>query len=237
MPLPVAKRALYAIILMLFISPVACSSPAQTATPVPSRVAQADMLPTRTMPPTALSTPSPSPLSIGAMIPTATAAMGTSTRIQMPTFTAIPPASVQLRPEAPVIQGTRPIRVDIALEQLVDLYGVQVRLTFDPSKVQVVDADPSLPDVQISPGPPFRERDRAFVAVNRVDNERGTIDFAVTLLRPARPLVGRAVAASFSLLAKGEGETRIELAQVLLANPQAQPQPVRTEALNIDVRP
>ncbi len=123
----------------------------------------------------------------------------------------------------------------MVLDRLVDFYGVQVLLTFDATRVQVVDADPALPGVQISPGALFA--DLGFVALNRVDNELGTIEFAATLLNPARPLDGEAVAASFLLIATNPGEVQLDVAEALLASFRAEPIPVMSEALTVDAQP
>jgi hypothetical protein len=153
-----------------------------------------------------------------------------------PTATpAIEPALVRFRALDTVIGDDEPVQIDVFLERLVDFYGVQVLLTFDATRVQVIDADPGLPGVQISPGAPFASL--GFVALNRVDNELGTIEFAATLMNPARPLTGETVAASFMLIATNPGEVRLDVAEALLANTYAEPIPVMSEALTVDAQP
>jgi hypothetical protein len=61
------------------------------------------------------------------------------------------------------------------------LYGVEFHLVFDPSVVQVVDADPNTPGTQIELGSWFSGKDY-FVARNQVGN--GVIEFAVSLAAP-----------------------------------------------------
>jgi hypothetical protein len=77
--------------------------------------------------------------------------------------------------------GTSQILVSIANDpgepRLV--HGVEVHLSFDPTKLQVVDADPVEPGVQIAPdGGLFPLDDQ--VVVQEVDNAGGTIVFAVS---------------------------------------------------------
>jgi hypothetical protein len=148
---------------------------------------------------------------------------------------AIEPAQLLFRAHDTVISADDPTQIDMVLERLVDFYGVQVLLTFDATRVQVIDADPGLPGVQISPGAPFA--DLGFVALNRVDNELGTIEFAATLVNPARPLTGETVAASLMLIATNPGEVRLDVAEALLANTYAEPIPVMSEALTVDAQP
>ena len=147
----------------------------------------------------------------------------------------IEPARVLFRAHDTVIRADEPTQIDVVLERLENFYGVQVLLTFDATRVQVVDVDPALPGVQISPGALFV--DLGFVALNRVDNELGTIEFAATLVNPARPLTGEAVAASFLLIATNPGEVRLDVAEALLASFEAQPIPVVSEALTVDAQP
>ncbi len=127
-------------------------------------------------------------------------------------------------------------QIDIVLDGLKDLYGAEVHLTFDPSVVQVHDADPDLPGTQVRPGAAF-SKVSSFVALNRVDNQRGTIDFAVTLLGDTRPLQGRIVLASFELLAIKEGTTEIGFAKVLLADPHARLLRVVSDGIALEVEP
>jgi hypothetical protein len=160
-----------------------------------------------------------------------------------PSATAMPPtatpaietALVHFRALDAAIGAKEPTQIDMVLERLVDFYGVQLHLTFDATRVQVIDADPALPGVQISPGAPFA--DSGFVALNRVDNELGTIEFAATLLNPAKPLNGDAVAASFLLIATNPGEVQLDVVEALLANTQAEPIPVMSEALTVAAQP
>jgi len=89
------------------------------------------------------------------------------------------------------ISGT--VTVDIALVDINDLYGIQVELSFDETKVEVVDADPGSPGVQITPGS-CPEPD--FVVLNAADNTTGTIIYAATSLGPSPPCNGSGVIAS-----------------------------------------
>lgn len=80
---------------------------------------------------------------------------------------------------------TAPLLVSVA--DVRDLYGVEIHLRFDPTVVQVTDADPNTDGVQIVLGD-FLSAD--FVAQNRADNQAGAIDYAVTQLSPSEPKSG-----------------------------------------------
>jgi len=79
--------------------------------------------------------------------------------------------------------------VDVALE-VVDvegLYAFDVTLTFDPDVVEVVDADPALPGVQVGQGTFL---DSGFSVINAADNEAGIVQFVTTQLNPSEPKSG-----------------------------------------------
>ena len=97
------------------------------------------------------------------------------------------PARASLAALSSSVSGSSPLTVDIVLDDVVDLYGAEVHLTFDPAVLQVQDADSNAPGEQIAPGEEF-SKGRGFVALNRFDNQRGTIDLAATLVNPAEPL-------------------------------------------------
>jgi hypothetical protein len=87
----------------------------------------------------------------------------------------------------------RLVRVALRVEDAQDLYAVDVRYKFDPTRFQVIDADPARPGVQLAVGSLLPEPQ--FVAVNAADNATGEIRFAATLLRPAAPVHGSGVLA------------------------------------------
>jgi hypothetical protein len=119
------------------------------------------------------------------------------------------------------------------VEDVTALYGGRVRVTFDPSVIQVRDDDlrESAPGVQVRPGD-LLDPDLQFVLVNQADNMAGTIDFAVTQLHPAQARAGSGVLVTVPFEAVGEGSTVVRLAQVRLGDdtrPDPLQIPVRTE--------
>jgi hypothetical protein len=108
------------------------------------------------------------------------------------------------------------VELEIAVQDVTDLYAAQMKLTFDPSVVQVRDADPrpSAPGVQIRPGD-FLDP-RQFVMVNEADNATGEIEFAVTQLRPAEAQSGSGVLATVIFEAVGPGTSPVQWVEELL---------------------
>lgn len=80
------------------------------------------------------------------------------------------------------------VDVDLYVAHAANLYGADIKYTFDPSIVQVVDADPFMPGVQIQPLGGFLSPD--LVIRRDANNATGTIQYAVTQLNPSQPVTG-----------------------------------------------
>jgi hypothetical protein len=109
------------------------------------------------------------------------------------------------------------VELDIEVQDVTDLYAAQVQLTFDPSVVQVQDANPlpSAPGAQIRPGD-FLDTANQYVLVNEADNATGEIDFAVTQLYPAEARNGSGVLATVIFEAVNPGTSPVQLVGVRL---------------------
>jgi hypothetical protein len=123
--------------------------------------------------------------------------------------------------------------LDIRVEDVSRLYGGRIQLAFDPGVVQVRDGDPgeSVPGVQVLAGG-WLDSDHRFELVNAVDNEAGTIDFAVTQLHPAQARSGSGVLITVPFVAVGKGSTSLRLVKVRLGDdtrPDPLVIPVRTQ--------
>ena len=78
--------------------------------------------------------------------------------------------------------------IDIYVQDVVDLYGADVRLSFNTSIAQVVDANPTLAGTQIQPLATFMSPD--FVIKKEANNSAGTIWYAATQINPSPPVSG-----------------------------------------------
>lgn len=114
--------------------------------------------------------------------------------------------------------------VEIHLDNVGNLYGLQLHLQFDPTRLQVQDADQTQEGVQIAPGvmpaPDFAVR-------NVVDNDRGTIEYAVIQLSPRQPAQGSGVVAVIHFQGVSRGDSPLTLQQVKLADPDGHELPVQ----------
>ena len=110
--------------------------------------------------------------------------------------------TITLSPSSGTITACATIQVDIWVNDVVDLYAGDFQLTFDPTKLEVVDAIPG-PGVQIEPLDGFLWPD--WVLRNTVDNGAGTIWYAASHFNPRGPVSGSGAVARITLRALGGG--------------------------------
>ena len=105
--------------------------------------------------------------------------------------------------------------LEIVIEDATNLYGMDLRLTFDAAVLEGVDADSGLGGVQATPGDLLYPD---FVVRNQVDNNLGTIWYAVTQLNPREPANGSGTAMIVRFRAKSSGVVIIDLTNHVLVN-------------------
>jgi hypothetical protein len=109
------------------------------------------------------------------------------------------------------------IDVEVWVEDVVNLYGVDIRLAFDPTRLQVLDANPDLPGVQVQPRDDILSPD--FIIRREADNDAGTVWYAVTQINPSPPVSGSGALFSFSFETIGAGTTEVIVTNYQLADP------------------
>lgn len=136
----------------------------------------------------------------------------------VPLFDADPAGAAHTRilllPSTGIYEVGDQINVAVWIKNVTGLYGGDVRLSFDAARLEVVDANPSLPGVQILPESGFLLPD--FVIRNQADNEAGTIWYAVTQVNPSKPVDGSGVFFSFTLKTLDTGLAPVEVQSWLL---------------------
>ena len=133
-----------------------------------------------------------------------------SSAAQPQTVVKILPQTVKLR------VGDR-VTVDVVIEQASELFGAEVHLSFDPEVLEVVDADSTKEGIQIEPGTlPAPD----FVVQNTADNQAGTVDYALTQLKPSEPRSGDGLLARVTFRGKRAASSQILLEQFVLADIQ-----------------
>ncbi len=141
-----------------------------------------------------------------------------------------------IRPD-PLLLGLKPVAQDtisIVVENVRNLYALEIHLAFDPHVLEVMDADPAQEGVQIEPAEWW---ENGFVALNRVDNSRGRIDFAATLLNPALPVRGNQIIAVITFRAREAGDSALSIESAILSTREAVAIPYVARAGGIGVNP
>jgi len=146
-------------------------------------------------------------------------AWGAGLAIAQGTRMWLSPATLDLAPGA---VGTLEVRV----EDVVQLAGAEVSLTFEPALLEVMDADPATPGTQIAHGD-FLSPD--FIVRNTADPTTGTVDYAIACMPLDKAVSGSGVLARITFRALAEGETYVTVRSALLADMQKQPIPVETD--------
>lgn len=121
--------------------------------------------------------------------------------------------------------------IDIYVQDVIDLYGADVRLSFDTTIAQVVDADPTLPGTQIQPLATFLSPD--FVIKKEANNSAGTIWYAATQLNPSPPVSGSGPLARFTLRALTAGSFALPITSAQLSKAGGIPIPLTIQNCSV----
>ena len=98
-------------------------------------------------------------------------------------------AIVRCEPQVIVGEVGETVTVDLYVENVIDLYGADVRPVFDTAIAQAEDADANPGNgVQLHPLSDLLSPD--FVVKNEIDNSLGTVWYAVTQLNPSPEVSG-----------------------------------------------
>ena len=140
---------------------------------------------------------------------------------------------ILIQPSSSDVDVDDTITVDVRIEDVTDLYGVDVRLSFDPTLLEVQDADGNPTNgVQIQGGS-FPAPN--FVVKNEADNSAGTIWYAVSQMNPTEPVSGSGVAASITLKGLVEGTSSIAFTYQKIVERDGDPIPATTQDGQITV--
>ena len=125
-------------------------------------------------------------------------------------------ATVSITPESSTIGGCGTVDVVIRLEDVHDLYAVDIELAFDATVLEVVDLDAGATGINLSP------IDTWFVAadwvINEADNTNGTIRYVATQRRPTDPVDGAGDIARIRFRAKAVGSGDITITKTELSD-------------------
>ena len=142
------------------------------------------------------------------IVPIVIALLGAMLLVSQPASRGFAQSTIILiQPSASNVNVGNTVTVDIWIEDVIDLYGADVRLSFDPTLLEVQDADGNPANgVQIQGGS-FPAPN--FVVKKEADNGAGTIWYAVSQMSPTEPVSGSGVAASVTFKGLAEGTSSV----------------------------
>ncbi len=133
----------------------------------------------------------------------------------LPVSAAAAGATVSLAPTPLQIPTGQVIPLAVKVANVEGLYGFDVKIKFDPTVIQIEDADPNMPGVQWLPGD-FLSYDLS--PVNTADNAAGTAQLVVSQLNPAEAKSGTGTLASLYVKGKAAGTAAVEITGLTLAS-------------------
>ncbi len=101
---------------------------------------------------------------------------------------------LQLSPDKEQAAAGDTITVTVNVVGAVGVYGGSFKLSYDPQAFEVVQTD----NKAVTPGA-FFANEPGFALRNVVDTTAGTIEYAITLMQPAKPIDGDGVLGTFTL--------------------------------------
>jgi hypothetical protein len=131
------------------------------------------------------------------------------------------PVLVKIAPPVSMVSVSGTVGIDVEVDNVEGLYGVDVRFTFDPELLAVVDANQSRPGIQVQPGTFLTGAGSYFAALNAADNAAGTVAFALTLLNPAQPVSGSGAVVHIDFRALRAGTGVLHFTSVVLVDRNA----------------
>jgi hypothetical protein len=128
-------------------------------------------------------------------------------------------AVIKIQPETSVVKVEDTVTIDILVEDVSNLMGVELELQFNPTVLQAQDADPDEEGIQVQPGQ-FLAPD--FQVNNTIDNGTGLVQYIVTQVSPTEPARGNGVITSITFKAIAPGVSELTLTKTNLASPDGE---------------
>lgn len=122
--------------------------------------------------------------------------------------------------------------VTLHAENVANLYGIEVVLTFDPAVLEVQDSDAGNDGVQISLG---NWLSPDFVIHNAADNATGQVQIAFSQLAPHSPVSGSGALATVVFRGKQSGGANVGFQKALFSNADGMSIPVNASGVGITV--
>jgi LysM repeat protein len=139
---------------------------------------------------------------------------------------------VKLLPEVQQVDVGAMTTVTLRVEAVQDLYGYETLITFDPSKLEVIDSDPGKAGVQVGLGT-FLNAD--YVPTNSADNGAGQINVVLSQVAPSTAINGSGALLTISFRGKAVGLSPVSISALILASAGGTEIPADTHNATINV--
>lgn len=116
------------------------------------------------------------------------------------------PTEVKIEPETIAINAGQTVDVLVNVENVKNLFAIELLLNYDPALLEVVDANPNQEGTQITPGD-FLALDSLYI--NEAAN--GTIEYVLSQVDPHEPVSGSGTLVRITLKGKANGATNLVL--------------------------
>lgn len=130
---------------------------------------------------------------------------------------AVTVANLYAAPASTSVALNQRAETQIRVANIAGLYGIHLRVTFDPAYVRVVDADASQTGVQVALGTLFAGREY-YIARNVVDNRAGVIEFRAALRAPTVPFSGDTDVIAIQWEGVQRGTSALEITEAKLSD-------------------
>ncbi|MBM4432211.1 MAG: hypothetical protein FJ026_17960 [Chloroflexi bacterium] len=119
------------------------------------------------------------------------------------------PVRVYLDPSSATISQCGTLEMNIQVQAVPGLWGIQYMIRFDPNILEVVDVNPTAAGIQIYPAEVF-EGKSVLQGANSADNAAGKITYSVTMINPQdEPFFGSGSLGRIVFRPKGQGASLV----------------------------
>ena len=141
-------------------------------------------------------------------------------------------ASIGFDPQQVHVSLDATSEVAVNIQDVNGLYAYDILINYDPSYLEVIDAETQSADIQISQGS-FLES--GLVVINSVDTQAGTIKFVTTQLSPSEAKSGSGSLLILHLKGKKEGSTQLKITNAQLSSRDGEPIPATLSTSEVTV--
>jgi hypothetical protein len=141
--------------------------------------------------------------------------------IRSPVFAQDRATMVRIAPQSITVNPGDVFTVEVWVDDVLDLYGVDIQLAFPAGALEVVDPNPSTPAIEIIPRYDLLQPDS--ILQRSADNSAGSIGYVVTQLNPTPAASGSGALFEFQFRALASGTHAITFSNHQLAAPGGVP--------------